>query len=116
MLHVEFMKFCQNHWSLLYIVKKKGGKPDRKPYPLPFGFINPYRNLKSENSQQNCAFMNSTSELGECLVVVYGNRKRNIHITISSQGCRHAPEYGDGGGGRERNCSTNKIIYSSSSS
>ncbi len=32
-------------------VKEKGGKPDRKPYPLPYSFSNPYRNLKSENSQ-----------------------------------------------------------------
>jgi hypothetical protein len=29
----------------LYTVKEKGGKPDRKPYPLPFGLRNPYRNL-----------------------------------------------------------------------
>jgi hypothetical protein len=25
--------------------------PDRKPFPLPYGLRNPYRNLKSENSQ-----------------------------------------------------------------
>ncbi len=31
-------------------VKKKGGKTDRKPYPLPYGLRNPYRNLNSENS------------------------------------------------------------------
>ncbi len=24
-------------------MKEKGGKPDRKPYPLPYGFRNPYR-------------------------------------------------------------------------
>jgi hypothetical protein len=34
----------------LYIVKEKGGKPDRKPYPFLYGLKNPYRNLKSENS------------------------------------------------------------------
>jgi hypothetical protein len=53
----------------MYTVKEKGGKPpDRKPYPLPFGLSNPYRNVKSENSQeyaqkpqQNCTFMNSAS-------------------------------------------------------
>jgi hypothetical protein len=39
--------------QLLYTVKEKGGKPDRKPYPLPNGLKNPYRNLKSENSQDN---------------------------------------------------------------
>jgi hypothetical protein len=26
-------------------------KTDRKPHPLPYGLRNPYRNLKSENSQ-----------------------------------------------------------------
>jgi hypothetical protein len=36
--------------QLLYTVKEKGGKPDRKPHPLPCGLRNPYRNLKSENS------------------------------------------------------------------
>jgi hypothetical protein len=37
--------------QLTYTIKEKGGKPDRKPYPLPYGLRNPYRNLKSENSQ-----------------------------------------------------------------
>jgi hypothetical protein len=37
--------------QLLYPVKEKGGDPDRKPYPLPYGLRNQYRNLKSENSQ-----------------------------------------------------------------
>jgi hypothetical protein len=32
-------------------IKEKGGKPDRKPYSLPYSLRNPYRNLKSENSQ-----------------------------------------------------------------
>jgi hypothetical protein len=32
-------------------VKEKGGKPYRKPYPLPYGLRNPYRMLKSESSQ-----------------------------------------------------------------
>ncbi len=57
---------------LLYTVKEKGGKPDRRPYPLTFGLRNPYRNLKSENSQdyakkpqQNCTFMNLASALAE---------------------------------------------------
>jgi hypothetical protein len=52
--------------QLLYnVTREKGGKPDRKPYPLPHGL----RNLKSENSQdyaqksqQNCMFMNTASE------------------------------------------------------
>jgi hypothetical protein len=33
--------------SLIVSVKEKGGKPDRKPNPLPYGLRNPYRNLKS---------------------------------------------------------------------
>ncbi len=37
--------------QLLYTVKKKGGIPDRKQYPLSYGLRNPSRNLKSENSQ-----------------------------------------------------------------
>jgi hypothetical protein len=41
--------FLQTHATsyvkLLYTVKEKGGKPDRKPYPLPCGFRNPNRNL-----------------------------------------------------------------------
>jgi hypothetical protein len=54
--------------QLLYTVEEKGGKPDRKPYPLPYGLRNPYRDLKYENSedyaqkpQQDCMFMNSAS-------------------------------------------------------
>jgi hypothetical protein len=35
----------------MYIVKEKGGKPDRKPYPLLYGLRNPYRKLKSEMSR-----------------------------------------------------------------
>ncbi len=41
-----------------------------KPNPLPYGLRNPYRNLKSENSQgyaqkpqRNCMFMNLASGL-----------------------------------------------------
>ncbi len=37
--------------ALLYTVKEKGGKPDRKPHPLPYGLRNPYRNLESENTE-----------------------------------------------------------------
>jgi hypothetical protein len=55
--------------QLLYTAKEKGGKPDRKPYPLLYGLRSPCRNLKSENSQDyaqkpqlNCTFMNSASE------------------------------------------------------
>jgi hypothetical protein len=37
--------------KLLYTLKEKEGKPDRKPYTLPYCLSNPYRNLESENSQ-----------------------------------------------------------------
>jgi hypothetical protein len=30
----------------MYTVKKKGGKPDRKPHTLSYGLRNPYRKLK----------------------------------------------------------------------
>jgi hypothetical protein len=40
--------------TLLYTVKKKGGKPDRKPHPLPYGLRNPYRNLKSGELSRFC--------------------------------------------------------------
>ncbi len=51
--------------QLLNIVKEKRDKPDRKPYPFPYGLRNPYRILKSKNSQnyaqipqQNFTFLN----------------------------------------------------------
>ncbi len=37
--------------QLLHTVKDKGGKADRKPYPLPYGLRNLHRNLKPKNSQ-----------------------------------------------------------------
>jgi hypothetical protein len=40
--------------ALLYTVKVKGGKPDRKPHPLPYGLRNPYRNLKSGEFSRLC--------------------------------------------------------------
>jgi hypothetical protein len=65
----------------LYTVKEKGGKPDIKPYPLPYGLRNPYRNLMSENfqnyaqkPQRNCTFMNSAS------VLSYSARLKMYHI------------------------------------
>ncbi len=56
-LSLRFL-FLQTHatsYSFLTqpLVKEKGGKPDRKPYPLSNGLVNLYRNLKSENSQDN---------------------------------------------------------------
>jgi hypothetical protein len=50
----------------VYSAKEKGGKTDRKPQPFPYGLRIPYRNLKSEKSQDyaqklqiNRMFMNS---------------------------------------------------------
>jgi hypothetical protein len=40
-LTVSSVRYCT------YVVKEKGGKPDRKPRPLPYSLRNPYRNLKS---------------------------------------------------------------------
>jgi hypothetical protein len=37
-------------FQLLYTVKEKGEKPDIKPYTVPYGLRNPFRNLKSEDS------------------------------------------------------------------
>ncbi len=51
--------------QLLYIVKEKGGKPDRKLYTLPYGLRNPYRNLKYENSQNEAQKL-SVHEFGFC--------------------------------------------------
>jgi hypothetical protein len=63
-----FFKLTQ---PLTISVKEKGGKPDRKPYPLPYGLRNPYRNLclrTLKNMPKNfdvryCTFMNSASGL-----------------------------------------------------
>jgi hypothetical protein len=46
---VYFFKLTQ---TLTVSVKEKGRKPDRKPYPLPSGIRNPYRNLKYQKSQK----------------------------------------------------------------
>ncbi len=47
----------------VYTVKEKEGKSDRKLYQIPYGWRNPFRNLKSENfqdyvqkPQRNCMF------------------------------------------------------------
>jgi hypothetical protein len=45
-------------------LKEKGGKPERRPNPLLFSLRNPYRNLKSDNSQYE--FMNSASGQALC--------------------------------------------------
>jgi hypothetical protein len=61
----HFFKLIQ---PLTVSVKESGGKPDRKPYPLPYRLRNPYKNLMFENSQdyaqklqRDFTFMNSAS-------------------------------------------------------
>jgi hypothetical protein len=73
--------------QLLYTVKEKGGKTDRKPYPLPLGLRNPYRNLTSENSQdyaqkpqRNCTFMNSAS--GQAQKKTFQGLLFGFHVTL----------------------------------
>ncbi len=70
--------------QLLYTVKENGGKPRENHMPLPYGLRNPYRNLKSENSQgyaqkpqRNCTFMNSASVLNNY----------NIYIDMYFKNC-----------------------------
>ena len=62
--------FLQIHATSYSFCKEERRITDRKPYPLPYGLRNPYRNLKSENShdyaqkpKRNCTFMNSASDL-----------------------------------------------------
>jgi hypothetical protein len=88
--------------QLLYNVKEKGGKPDRKPYPLPYGLGNLYRNLKSENSQdyaqkpqQYFTFMNSASELCphvECRIAVQIWKQLLLHAVHGRAGSSSSTE------------------------
>ncbi len=76
--------------QLLYTVKEKGEKPDGKPYPLSYGLRNPYRNLKSENSQdyaqkpqRKCTSMNSASGVCTfCISSIYLKSARMNHAEI----------------------------------
>ncbi len=43
--------FIQTHTTSYSVCKGDRRKTDRKPYPIPYGLRNPYKNLKSENSQ-----------------------------------------------------------------
>ncbi len=42
----------QSSVTIFYTAKEKGGKPDWKPYPVSYELRNPYRNLKSQNSDE----------------------------------------------------------------
>jgi hypothetical protein len=54
-LRFLFLQIHATFYSLFFCKgKRRRGKPDRKPYTLPYGLSNTYRNLKSENSQNYC--------------------------------------------------------------
>ncbi len=60
--------FLQPHATSYSFCKGERRTPHRKPNPLSYGLLNPYRNLKSENSQDyaqkpqsDCMFMNWAS-------------------------------------------------------
>jgi hypothetical protein len=58
-------------------VKEKGGKPERKPYPLPYGFRNPYRN----RSLRILKMM--SRNLMTLYVHEYGFRNKNLLSSLS---------------------------------
>ncbi len=72
-VEAEFLDEIQTNsrsllFQLLETVKRKEEYLIEKHAHVPYGFRNPYRNLKAENSreygqkpQQNCTFMNSAS-------------------------------------------------------
>jgi hypothetical protein len=67
-----------NFTALLYTVKEKGGKPDKKPNPLPYGLRNPFRNIKSENSQDFALEpQRNVHEFGSA------DRVANTHVVLS---------------------------------
>ncbi len=83
--------------QLLYTVKEKGGKPDRNPYPLPYGLRNPFRSLNSENSQdyaqkpqRNCTFMNLAS--GMMVTWYRKHHQSELHRIIPTRRSRRLPE------------------------
>ncbi len=74
--------FLQTHATSynFYSTRKRRNEEDLiERHPLPFGLRNPYRNIKSENSQdyvqkpqRNCIFMNLASGV-DCRVELYTN-------------------------------------------
>ncbi len=79
-------------FSALVYIHCKGER--RKPHPLPYGLRNPYRNLKSEKSQdyaqkpqRNCTFMNSVSgrKLWKFKVWI---KSLKLHCTVLYSPCR----------------------------
>ncbi len=50
--------FIQTHKTSYSFCKGERRKTDRKPYPFPYGLRKPYKNLKSENSQDYARHLN----------------------------------------------------------
>ncbi len=89
------LRFFKHTQPLTVSVKEKAGKSDRKRYPLPYCLRNPFRNLKSENSQQyaqkpqwNCTFMNSASV--HVLIPPFPVLKENKHCKHWGGGTVHS--------------------------
>jgi hypothetical protein len=49
-LFLQTLRTSYSYYSSVTAIVKKREKNNRKPYPLPYGLRNSYRNLKSENS------------------------------------------------------------------
>ncbi len=55
-----FLLAMQHSQTQTHTSKGDRRKTDRKPYPIPYGLRNPYKNLKSENSQDYARHLNKT--------------------------------------------------------
>jgi hypothetical protein len=84
--HGTFYSFYS---SVTVQCKGERRKPNRKPYPLPYGLRNPHRKRRSEKSQyyaqkpqRNCTFMNLASKLNmqvtAVMFVIWPNA--NVHM------------------------------------
>jgi hypothetical protein len=77
----------------VYTVKEKGGKPYRNRHLLPYGLRNPYRSLKTENSQNaqkpqwNCTFMNSEPALLTVLIRLWILAFSSASSSVADPGC-----------------------------
>ncbi len=69
--------FYSVYSSVTVHCKDKGGKPDYKIIPFPYGLRNPYRHLKSENSQ-DYAQKPQPHEFGFCAYAIMPAEKTFI--------------------------------------
>jgi hypothetical protein len=93
--HATSYSFCS---PFLYTVKEKGGKPDRKPYPLPYGLRNPYRNRKVWELARLCP-----EALMKLYVHEFGFRKSETPERVANGGGR-GDQSADQGGGEGTYC------------